>query len=113
MKQRIKQLQTQYGIQLQPTGHHTPAKENGGVQEKEYKVTNLVKSPLQALNFDTGGWIRHDTRNQQTTAIITIKLNGEHISETRALKISYHNDKEKWGEPRWTTIWHPIQNTQV
>jgi len=55
-------------------------------------------------NFDTGGWIRHDTRNQQTTAIITIKLNGEHISETRALKISYHNDKEKWGEPRWTTI---------
>jgi len=104
MKQRIKQLQEQYGIQLQYTGHHTPAKENGGVQEKEYKVTNLVKSPLQALNFDTGGWIRHDTRNQQTTAIITIKLNGEHVSETRNLKISYHNNKEKWGEPRWTTI---------
>lgn len=104
MKQQIKQLEQQYNIKLQHTGNTHKADNNGGIKEKEYKIKNLVNTPLQALNFDTGGWIRHDTRNNKTTALITILHDGEHLSETKALKITYHNDKQKWGEPRWTKI---------
>lgn len=101
----LEKFKDQFDVELQPTGYEHTAQQNGGIHEEEYWVKNLIDAP-QGLNFKVGGWFSMDTRGDEPTVycMLSVEINNEEVSETKAIRCRYHHDKEKWGKMRWESF---------
>ena len=101
----INQFEKQYQCELDPTGYEFLYSDNDGVGEIEYWCNGLINSPVRDLDIKIGGWISHDTRDNEDNIylLFALQINGQNIGDCEGLQCWYDVESNRWDNLTWDT----------